>query len=532
MCKPFCYRKSLVIAWLLMLFASMAAAQQKSTIFKSGFDSETETKKWSIVYGASFVNDSSASSESASSAPAVGDAAAPAIVKISRSATGALKVKEGEASIRSRFNLSEQGILELWIKSQSPATQYTINILVSPVQNSDTTWEQVGQIQGSQETGEYYAKRVSIDDPGKKFLRLDIQVTNGHIWVDDLRVEKILLDTALQKNQQKVITEVLDKLRVDKDYEVQADALRALGVSYSAQIDVQRQYLEYANGIYSSVTLVLATSERSKMANPLAYQTFKTVVDDVRTVSSPLQKARTDSLLKPLGDITTASLNIMTGGTYAAFAEPFKTIVATVFDRSSYESAGISRKDRKFAEKNGLETFSKTEGFLSEIEKELNTVTALDKDLLDIQRDLDKYRKELDKHLRESLIDGGLGRGKENYNRVMSKDEAIRNAALQEITNYFMVQAESYQNHSSSNTEFLQFMMKASSNIEESQVFKERFNQIASSVITFYDKFDRSIAADQNPFTDEKDRKVWESRAVKVRGYIQESKAAFAKAYM
>jgi hypothetical protein len=138
----------------------------------------------------------------------------------------------------------------------------------------------------------------------------------------------------------------------------------------------------------------------------------------------------------------------------------------------------------------------------------------------------------LDKHLRESLIDGGLGRGKENYNRVMSKDEAIRNAALQEITNYFMVQAESYQNHSSSNTEFLQFMMKASSNIEESQVFKERFNQIASSVITFYDKFDRSIAADQNPFTDEKDRKVWESRAVKVRGYIQESKAAFAKAYM
>ncbi len=297
-------------------------------------------------------------------------------------------------------------------------------------------------------------------------------------------------------------------------------------------MDVQRQYLEYANGIYSSVTLVLATSERGKMANPLGYQTFKGVVNDVRTVASPIQKARMDSMLRPLGDIATATLNIMTNGTYAAFAEPFKTIVATAFDRSSYENAGIDRKSRKFAEKNGLETFNKTEVFLGEIEKELNTVTALDKDLLDIQREVDKFRKDLDKHLKESLIAGGMGRGQDNYKRVMSKDEPVRAAALQEIDNYFMVQAESYQNYSSSNTEFVQFMMKATSTMEGTQVFKERFNQIASSVITFYDKFDRSVAKDQNPFTNDKDRAVWESHAVKVRAYIQESKAAFAKAYM
>lgn len=75
-------------------------------------------------------------------------------------------------------------------------------------------------------------------------------------------------------------------------------------------------------------------------------------------------------------------------------------------------------------------------------------------------------------------------------------------------------------------------MMKATETMEETQVFKERFNQIASSVITFYDKFDRSVAKEQNPFSDAKDRALWESHAVKVRNYIQESKAAFAKAYM
>lgn len=490
------------------LMASLTWAQQKSVIFKNGFESDADNKKWALMYGATVVPDQA------------------------RTGTGALQIEQGEASVRSRVNLSEQGTLELWIKTSSPATQYKINILVATNQNSDGGWVQVGQIQGSNDSGEYHAKRISIDDPGKKYLRFDFEISNGQIWLDDLAVEKILLDTALQKNQEKVIAEVLGKLRDDKNYQVQADALRTLGKNYAAQIDVQRQYLEYANGIYSSVTLVLATSERGKMANPLGYQTFKGIVSDVKRVASPIQKSRMESLLKPLGDIATASLNVMTAGAYQAFAEPFKTIVATTFDRVSYENAGIDRKSRKFAEENGLETFQKTEGFMGEVEKELNTVVALDKDLMDIQREVDKFRKDLDKHLKESLIAGGMGRGQENYNRVLSKDEPTRNAALQEIDNYFIVRAESYQNYSSSNTEFVQFMMKATETMEETQVFKERFNQIASSVITFYDKFDRSVAKEQNPFSDAKDRALWESHAVKVRNYIQESKAAFAKAYM
>ncbi|MGV8837858.1 BAR domain-like protein A BdpA [Cellvibrio sp.] len=499
---------SVLVLSTASLISSLAFAQQKSAIFKNGFENDADHKKWALIYGAKFTAEQA------------------------RTGTGALQIEQGEASVRSRVNLSEQGTLEFWIKTSSPATQYKVNVLVATNQNADSGWVQVGQLLGNNDSAEYHAKRISIDDPGKKYLRLDFEITNGQVWIDDLSVEKILLDTALQKNQEKVIAEVLGKLRDDKNYQVQADALRTLGKNYAAQIDVQRQYLEYANGIYSSVTLVLATSERGKMANPLGYQTFKGIVSDVKLVASPIQKARMDSLLKPLGDIATATLNVMTQGAYAAFAEPFKTIVATTFDKVAYENAGVDRKTRKFAEENGLKTFSKAEGFLGEVEKELNTVVALDKDLIDIQREVDKFRKDLDKHLKESLIAGGMGRGQENYNRVMSKDEAIRSAALEEINSYFTLQAESYQNHSSSNTEFVQFMMKATGTMEETQVFKERFNQIASSVITFYDKFDRSVAKDQNPFSDEKDRRLWESHAVKVRTYIQESKAAFAKAYM
>ena len=493
---------------LLILSLSAPVFAQKTLILKTGFETDAEIKKWSLMYGAEVVADNA------------------------RTNTSSLMIKEGEASIRTQSPLSEQGVVEFWIKTSSPDTAYTITLRVASSQNKDSEWVQVGQITGKHDTTEYYAKRVSVDDPGKKYLRFDFEVTNGQVWMDDVSVQKILLDTALQKNQQKIITEVMDKLRADKDYQVQADALRTLGKNYAAQIDVQRQYLEYANGIYSSVTLAMATSERGRMANPLAYDTFKKIVDDTNLVSSPLQKARIASLLKPLGSIATNSLNVMTQGAFSAFAEPFKSIVSIAFERSNFENAGINRAARKFAEKNGLVTYEKAEGFLGEIEKEIVMLAALDKDLQDIQTKLNQYRNELSKHLQDSLIAGGLGRGQENYNRVLSKDETVRNQALQEITNYFLLQAESYQNHSSSNTEFVQFMMKATRNMEETQVFKDRFNQIASSVITYYDKFERSVAKEQNPFTNEKDKKTWEMQAEKVRHYLQESKQAFTKAYM
>ena len=82
------------------------------------------------------------------------------------------------------------------------------------------------------------------------------------------------------------------------------------------------------------------------------------------------------------------------------------------------------------------------------------------------------------------------------------------------------------------NTQLIQYMLKTSEQLEGMQEFKERFNQITSSAITFYDRFERSVAPDQNPFTDAKDKAAWEQHAQKARSYIRQSKEAFAKAYM
>lgn len=496
--------KVLAAPLLLSLCASVGA-QEKQANFSSDF--EGDTQKWSLVYGAELN---------------AGQA---------HSGNNSIKI-ENEASIRTKSPVSESGTLELWIRASAAVTSYKIKVLVNTSLSNDAGWEQVGLVEASNGDTEYHAKRISVDDPGKKFLRLDIESVNGVIDIDDISVDKILLSTALQKNQQQVLDGVMGKLREDNNYQIQADALKTLGTNYVSQIEIQRQYIEYANGIYSSIALVLATSERSKMANPLAYGTFKKVLDDMKRVSSPIQKTRLESLVRPFGDITTASLNIVTAGAFNAFAEPFKSIIATTFAKSSYENADLSKDDKKFAEKKGLEVYQAADKFLAEVEKELNAVNLLDKDLLAIQADVDKYRKDLSKHLKDYLVYGGQDKVSENYNRVMSKDDQIRAAALHDIGEGFAKQAAALQTNSTSNAQLVQFMVKATDNMDALQEYKERFNLITSAMITYYDKFSHSIASDQNPFSSPDDRKSWEMHATKTRNYIQQSKEAFKKAYL
>ncbi|RYZ93713.1 MAG: hypothetical protein EOO68_21625, partial [Moraxellaceae bacterium] len=360
----------LLAAPLLLSMCSAVFAEDKQAIFASDF--EGDSQKWALVYGAE--------------------------IETSHPHSGANSLKiENEASIRTKTMVAESGTIEVWLRTSAPVTNYKIKVFVNNSLSNDSGWVQVGTLEGTNNDTEYHAKRVSVDDSGKKYIRLDIESVGGVLNVDDISIDRILLSTALQKNQQQVFDEVMVKLRDDQSYQVQTDALKKLGETYTSQIETQRQYIEYSNGIYSTISLVLATSERSKMANPLGYATFKHVIDDVKKVSSPIQKTRLDSLIRPFGDIATASLNVVTAGAFTAFAEPFKSIVATTFEKSSYENAGVSKEAQKFAEKNGLNTYQTAEKFLGEIEKELAKANGLDKDLADIQTDVDRFRKDLSK---------------------------------------------------------------------------------------------------------------------------------------
>lgn len=451
--------------------------------------------------------------------------------ELPRNGQGAVRCANGNNSLFSREALSEQGLLELWIMPESDLVSYRIQVLLSDRSTLDSAWQPVAVIEHQAGSSGYKAHRISIDDPGRKFLRLDIESQQGYVQLDDLQIERILLGTALHKNEQRIISGILDTLRRDQNFALQAESFRTLGTNYAAQLDVQRQYLEYANALHSGISLVLASSERNKMSNPMAYASFRAIINDTKRVSSQIQQARLNSMIKPFGDLVTATLNVVSAGTYSAFAEPFKSFLATSFDRSSYQNAGLSRSDRKFAEDNGLKIYQDAERFLSELERELQLVSQLDNELAVIQRAIEDYRKDLEKHLRETLLHASIVSSKENISKVLSKDENVRQKLIAAAAGNISLKAGTYLNDGN-NTELIRFVLKTSELLDGMQRYKDGFNQITSGMLTYYERFERSVAPEQNPFTLKADRDAWENHARKARDYLKQSKDSFNKAYL
>ena len=448
-----------------------------------------------------------------------------------RSGQGALRCASGSHTLFSRDALSEQGLLELWVLPESELTSYRIQVLVSDRSTLYSAWQPVAVIEHQSGSSGYKAHRVSVDDPGRKFLRLDIEAQHGFVQLDDLQIERILLATALTKNEQRIISGILDKLRRDQNIELQAESFRSLGSNYAAQLEVQRQYLEYANALHSGISLVLASSERNKMSNPMAYASFRNIISDTKRVTSKIQQARLNSMIKPFGDLVTASLNVVSAGTYSAFAEPFKSFLAASFDRSNYQNAGLSRADRKFAEEQGLKIYQDAERFLTELERELQQVSQLDNELSNIQRTIESFRRDLEKHLRDTLLHANIASSKENISRVLSKDEKVRQSMSAAVSGNISLKAGSYLNDGN-NTELIRFVLKTSELLDSMQSYKDGFNQITSQMLTYYERFDRSVAPEQNPFTDKADREAWENHAKKAREYLKQSRESFNKAYL
>jgi hypothetical protein len=492
---------------MLGLFSPLAQAEPQ-TVFESTFEGELKNQPWTLLYGASL--------ESAEG----------------RNNSGAVKCAQGGSTLISKQPINEQGVLELWVKPASTDTAYEIKLFTRAKDSDESAWAQVGIIQSEKNEPEFSAKRVSIDEAGSHYLKLEINVPNGSIALDDISIDKVALAIALRKSQLETQKALQEQFSKDENAKVLAESIVKLGESYVSQIELQRRYLESSAGITATLQLALATSQRNQMANPLAYQTFGNIVKDVKSLSSPLQSQRLESLLKPYGDIATATLNIVSGGTYPVFAETFKTLVATSFEKSNYGNLDIPKDIKKYAEKNGPQIYAKTETFLNEIKGDLGAISSLDRELNGIQREVDAFRKDLEKNLRDYLAAGGMEKNNDSFNRIMSKDSKQREAAVKVVTDYFSTQATQFQNGGKNNAQLLQFLLNTTSRIEKVQEYDERFNQITSSVLTFYSKFEKSVEPERNPFSTDEDKKTWENSAKAARDHVKKSRAAFESAYI
>ena len=158
-------------------------------------------------------------------------------------------------------------------------------------------------------------------------------------------------------------------------------------------------------------------------------------------------------------------------------------------------------------------------------------VASLEADLINIQKSIDSFRRDLDKQLRNTLQHASMARSQETISRALSKDDAIRQKLMQDVAGNISLKANSYLTEGN-NTELVRFVLKTSEQLEQTQSYRDQFNQITSAMLTYYDRFERSVNSAQNPFTDNGDKQLWENHAQKARQYLQQSKDAFQRAYL
>ncbi|MGL4837333.1 MAG: BAR domain-like protein A BdpA, partial [Shewanella sp.] len=158
---------AVIFTLLLGVFSQISAnAKENELVFASDFEGNPLAQPWSWIMGCQLAG------------------AEP------RSGESALLCAEGSSSIVSKYPVAEAGLLEFWVKPQNSQTQYRINVLTSPVLKLDAKWQHVALIDVSPNANEYLAHRVSIDDPSRQYIRLDIEAVNGPISLDDLTLDK------------------------------------------------------------------------------------------------------------------------------------------------------------------------------------------------------------------------------------------------------------------------------------------------------------------------------------------------------
>ena len=111
------------------------------------------------------------------------------------------------------------GVLELWVKPTAPDTHYEMTFYVRAKDKDENSWVKIGAIDSEKNDADYTAKRVSIDEAGSNYLKIEINVSSGSIAIDDIAIDKIGLAVALRKSQletQKSLQEQFSKMKMLK----------------------------------------------------------------------------------------------------------------------------------------------------------------------------------------------------------------------------------------------------------------------------------------------------------------------------
>lgn len=418
--------------------------------------------------------------------------------------------------------ITDPSIITFWTRIPQYNDRFEIQIEMS---SDRITWEVLKVIPHEFDKNKFsedfmnlfISHNVSVNREGNFFFRWGLKnYQSGSFIFDEFSFSQIPKtkkeQNITQKDMEEIKTMINDNTRrlVQIDYQQTEKNFKNAAESYNKNLNLLTNLIDKTRTLFITSETANKLAVRNQMTNPMNYESFDKIVRDVNAYLPEIKKNHLTDILSLVKKPLQMADRVLLGGALSTFANMFKSLVADAFSPSNLREKINSRNERKEIEIKGINLYNRTKNFLTVILNEndkVNRLNALvgssatetDKLLRDLEAFLPRYLQAIDIQEKDLLKKADL----------LDRDalEQIKNSSIQFYSSalgpqtHFMDNKKQLSNHQK---EVLNNTTKFITKIED---FKERYDNIALSVLSFYQEF-KSDVNSPNPLQQKVDGKI------------------------
>ncbi|GEM_PF-4943354 len=346
---------------------------------------------------------------------------------------------------------------------------------------------------------------VNIKEEGEGYIRWSFKnYKSGTLLIDEISFAEL---STTQIAQIVTINDIsILKAGIDADIEMvtfnQAQAqFNNASESYSQNINLIVNLINKTRTIKITSETASKLATRNQMTNPMSYDGFKSIVENVKKYLPSVKKVQLSDILTLVQKPLQIADKVLLGGALSTFSNIFKNLVGDAFSPANLkEQKGFLEKTSDI-EKSGLDIYNRTKTFLSVLTAENDKVNRLNlsieesavlssNQLVELESFLIEYLK-LTKIEDQELINS-LSLGQK------SAIDKAKELSIDFFTN--SITTESFTKNDQKLTDIQKKILRTTTvYINKAELLKEKYEKLALKLLSFYNDF-KSDVNSPNPF--------------------------------
>ena len=460
--------------------------------------------------------------------------------------------------------VADAGRLTFWLRSPQPGDSYTLVIERAKAADAPASeWvpvdsiPQVGPAAGAQD--ERYASRIShFEERGTSYFRWRLRdYVRGAAVIDDITIERMspeAFDNAKRREEDEKIRKAFVTFNKAATYDQAVSAFAASATQYKNQLDVLLQLREHTASIAALLQTASAVGKRADMANPLKYELFNQIKNDLSKVLPPLKQERLKDiessitetfssserftrLKSAISGIANVALSVgtaITGINLRGVLDDFKSMLVDGYSPDNLQTIfqGRGRGERILqAAQKGLTDYQNARAFVNAILEDNERVTRLNAELTSTRMAAEALSASLNTNIRDYL--GHVGATDEEKNKFIANPTPELVQALESRADQTIASAagpkETWRAEVSAETasQKLRDLESAYRRVDD---LEDQYRRLVSATLEYYADFIADLEQPA-PFKDDPSRNRWTEGQKEARGLITDARANFRKAH-